>query len=125
MPAEICGQRQYVQLTAANVVGISPKDGSVLWKAPRRGNVAAIPTPVVDGNEVYVTSGYGAGCNLFKVTTKDGKFSAEQIYANKVMANHHSGVVCVGDYLYGYSDGKGFTCQNLKSGEAVSEERSS
>jgi outer membrane protein assembly factor BamB len=117
--AEIGGTRQYVQLTAASVVGISPKDGAVLWKASRRGNVAVIPTPIVAGNEVYVTSGYGAGCNLFKVASSGDKFSAEQAYANKVMVNHHGGVVKVGDFVYGYSESKGFTCQNFKTGEAA------
>jgi outer membrane protein assembly factor BamB len=117
--AEIGGTRQYVQLTAASVVGISPKDGAVLWKAARRGNVAVIPTPIVSGNEVYVTSGYGAGCNLFKVSSSGDKFSAEQVYANHVMVNHHGGVVKVGDFVYGYSESKGLTCQNFKTGEAA------
>jgi outer membrane protein assembly factor BamB len=119
VPADIEGTRQYVQLTSANVVGISPKDGSVLWKASRRGNVAVIPTPIVAGNEVYVTSGYGAGCNLFKVTKADGKFSAAQVYANHVIDNHHGGVVKVGDYLYGHADNKGWTCQKFQTGESV------
>jgi len=119
VPVEIDGTRQYVQLTAASVVGISAKDGSVLWKAPRQGNIAVIPTPLVTGNEIYVTSGYGAGCNLFKVTKTDGKFVANQVYANHVMVNHHGGVVRVGDYIYGYSDGKGLTCQNAMTGEAL------
>ena len=78
-----------------------------------------IPTPLVAGNEIYVTSGYGAGCNLFKVTRTDGKFSADQVYANHVMVNHHGGVVRVGEYIYGYSDGNGLTCQNARTGEAV------
>ena len=117
--ADIDGLHQYVQLTAANVVGISAKDGSVLWKAARKGATAVIPTPIVDGNFVYVTSGYSIGCNLFKVASADGKFSAEQVYANKTLVNHHGGVVKVGDNLYGYSDGKGFTCQNMKTGDAV------
>lgn len=117
--AEIGGVRQYVQLTAASVVGISPKDGSVLWKAPRKGNVAVIPTPVVAGNLIYVTSGYNAGCNLFRVTPTAGKFTVEQVYANRLMGNHHGGVVQVGDYLYGYSDSRGLVCQKLLTGEIV------
>jgi outer membrane protein assembly factor BamB len=117
--AEIGGVRQYVQLTAANIVGISPKDGSVLWKAARKGSVAVIPTPVVAGNLVYVTSGYNAGSNLFKVTPDGGKFSAEQVYANRAMAVQHGGVVLVGEYLYGYSDSKGLACQNFQTGEIV------
>src|SRR5271157_3353095 len=83
VPAEIDGARQYVQLTAASVVGVAAQDGALLWKAPRRGNVAVIPTPIVTGNQVYVTSGYDAGCHLFKITSSGGKFSAERVYANK------------------------------------------
>jgi len=119
IPAEIEGIRQYIQLTAASVAGISPKDGALLWKASRQANIAVIPTPLVMGNEVYVTSGYGAGCNLFKVTKTNGKFSAEQIYANHVMVNHHGGVVRVNDDIYGYSEGKGLTCQDAETGKSV------
>jgi outer membrane protein assembly factor BamB len=115
--AEIGGVRQYVQLTAANVVGVSPTDGKVLWKARRKGETAVIPTPVYDSGLVYVTSGYGVGCNLFKVDGSADKFSANQVYANKVMVNHHGGVIKIGDYVYGYSDSKGWTCQNFKTGE--------
>jgi outer membrane protein assembly factor BamB len=119
IPAQIHGVPQYIQLTIANVVGVSPRDGAVLWKAARKGAVAVIPTPIVDGDLVYVTSGYAIGCNLFKVKGNSGTLSAEQVYANKVMANHHGGVVKVGGHLYGYSDGKGLTCQSFASGEAV------
>jgi outer membrane protein assembly factor BamB len=123
VPADIGGVRQYVQLTAASVVGICAKDGSVLWKAARKGSVAVIPTPVVAGNLVYVTSGYGAGSQLFKVTADAGKFSVEQVYTNRAMANHHGGVVKVGDFLYGYSDSKGLACQNFQTGEIVWSEK--
>src|SRR4029079_8356129 len=67
VPAEIGGVKQYIQLTAANVVGVSAKDGTVLWKAARKGATAVIPTPIYHDGYVYVTSGYGAGCNLFKI----------------------------------------------------------
>jgi outer membrane protein assembly factor BamB len=119
VPTEIDGTRQYVQLTAESVVGISAKDGSELWKAVRHGNVAVVPTPLVAGDEIYVTSGYGVGCNLFKVTANGGEFSAAQVYANHVMVNHHGGTVRVGDYIFGYSDSKGLTCQNARTGDAV------
>lgn len=121
--AKIGGTDQYVQLTDASVVGISSKDGGVLWKAARKGNVAVIPTPVVDGDRVYVTSGYNAGSNLFKVTANAGKFSAEQVYAQRAMGVHHGGVVKVGDCLYGYSDSKGLACQTFQTGEIVWSEK--
>ena len=123
--ATINGVRQYIQLTDASVVGVSPKDGSVLWRASRPGKVAVIPTPIFADNSVYVNSGYDIGCNLFKISagTTAGSFSAQQVYANKVIKNQHGGIVKVGDYLYGYSDGSGWTCQNFKTGEAVWQEK--
>ena len=114
---EIGGVSQIIQLTDASVAGIRASDGHLLWRAERKGSTAVIPTPIYHEGQVYVTSGYGAGCNLFKITAADGKFSAEQSYANKVMANHHGGVVLVGKYLYGFSDGKGWTCQDFESGK--------
>jgi len=115
--AEIGGVRQYIQLTAESVAGVGAADGRLLWRAPRRGQTAVIPTPICHDGSVYVTSGYGVGCNLFKIAGNEGKFSASQVYANKVMVNHHGGVIHVGDFVYGYSDGKGWTCQDFKSGE--------
>jgi outer membrane protein assembly factor BamB len=117
--AEIGGKRQYIQMTDASVFGVAADDGKVLWRAPRPGQTAVIPTPVVDEDYVYVTSGYGAGCNLFQITSAGGQFKATQVYANHVMSNHHGGIVRVGDYIYGYSDGNGWVCQDLKTSRSV------
>lgn len=117
---EIGGVRQYVQLTDASVFGVAAEDGKVLWRAVRRGRTAVIPTPVFHDNCVYVTSGYGVGCDLFRITAADGQFKAEPIYtANKTMVNHHGGVIQIGDYIYGYSDGKGWVCQEFKTGKMM------
>jgi outer membrane protein assembly factor BamB len=115
--AEIAGAKQYVQLTASHVAGFGTGNGAVLWKAERSGRTAVIPTPICSENFVYVTSGYGAGCNLFRITAENGGFKAEEVYSNKHMINHHGGVVKMGDHVYGYSDGKGWTCQDFKTGE--------
>ena len=116
--ATIGGVKQYVQLTQRSVAGIGT-DGRILWRAERKGSTAVIPTPVVKGDMVYVTSGYGVGCNAFKVTKTGDTFSASEVYANKVMVNHHGGVILLGEHLYGFSGGKGWTCQKLEGGEAV------
>ena len=117
--ADIGGVSQYVQLTDANVVGVAPNDGRLLWRASRRGHVAVVPTPVFFNDQVYVTSGYSVGCNSFKITSASGRFTANEVYRNKDMVNHHGGVVRVGDHLYGYSDGKGWVCQDFKTGNTV------
>ena len=119
--AEIGGVAQIIQLTNASVAGIRVSDGQLLWRVARRNLPwsAVVPTPIYSEGRVYVSSGYGTGCNLYKISAEQGKFAAVESYANKVMTNHHGGVVLVGQYLYGFSDGKGWTCQDLQSGNAV------
>lgn len=113
--ATIGGVRQYVQLTAEHVVGVGP-DGTVLWKAARKGKTAVIPTPVVWGNKVYVTSGYGVGCHLFEITATGGEFQAREVYAERTISSHHGGALRVGDFVYGYCDRRGWVCQELATG---------
>ncbi|MEI6351429.1 MAG: PQQ-binding-like beta-propeller repeat protein [Verrucomicrobiota bacterium] len=117
--ATIGGVRQLVHVMDQCVVGINPADGSLLWRGARPARIVAT-TPVIDGNLVYVSSGYGIGCNAFRVDVRDGKFTAEQVYASKELANHHGGVVKVGANVFGYSDtAKGWTMQDLKTGNIV------
>jgi len=116
--AVIGGVRQYVQLTAESVAGIAAADGKLLWRAPRKGKVAVIPTPIYSDGMVYVTSAYGIGCDLFRIAEAGSRFTAEEVYANKVLGNKHGGVIKVGDYVYGHADDKGWTCQDFKTGAA-------
>jgi outer membrane protein assembly factor BamB len=113
--AKINGTPQYVQLTQNSVVGLGTQDGKVLWKSPWPGRTAVIPTPIVRDNYVYVTSGYGVGCKQLQIGADNKVYTR---YENKVMKNHHGGVILVGDYLYGHAD-PGWTCQNFKTGEEV------
>jgi outer membrane protein assembly factor BamB len=116
---EIGGVRQIIQLTGASLAGVRASDGKLLWRADRKGRTAMIPTPIYKDGEIYVATGYGIGCNLFKVTAEGDKFAAEQVYANKDMINHHGGVVLVGNHIYGFCDGKGWTCQDFETGKVI------
>ena len=117
--ATLAGKKQYVQLTADSVAGVEPETGKLLWRADRKGQTAVIPTPIVADDCVYVTSGYGIGCDQFKITLSGAEFKAANVYSNKVMVNHHGGVILKDGKLYGYSDGKGWTCQDFKTGDLV------
>jgi outer membrane protein assembly factor BamB len=129
VPAEIGGVRQYVLMTGDSVAAVDAKDGKRLWQFPRKGPVAAIPTPIVAENYVFVTSGYSAGCNLLKVTKDGDKFNCEEVYhedkGKLLLSNHHGGAVLVDGYVYGFSDGEHkrgparWLCQELKTGKVV------
>ena len=117
VPVDIRGVHQVIVLTDAHVAGIATESGKLLWCAPRQGKTAVIPMPVYKDGQVFVTSGYGVGCNSFKIGGSGRQFSAEEAYANKNMINHHGGVILLGDELYGFSDGSGgWTCMDFKTG---------
>ncbi len=115
VPAQINGVAQYVQRSATSVVGLGVSDGKLLWETSFAGRTAVIPTPIVRENEIYVTAGYGAGSKLVRIGAGN---AVTEVYENKVMKNHHGGVVLIGDYVYGHAD-TGWVCQDFKTGEQV------
>lgn len=119
VPCDLGGVHQYVQLTAAHVFGVDAASGKVLWSADREGRTAVIPTPIVYQDMVFVTSGYGVGCNCFKVVKEGDKWNVSQLYANKGMTDHHGGALRIGEYIYGHSDGNGWVCIEMKTGKVM------
>jgi outer membrane protein assembly factor BamB len=119
MPVDLDGKRQYIQLFKERLVGMAADDGGTLWEVDFPGKVAVVPTPIVRGNRVFVTAGYGAGGMLVEFSSD----SATLVYSNKVMKNHHGGVILVGDHLFGHSDPNGWVCQDFVTGEQLWRER--
>jgi outer membrane protein assembly factor BamB len=114
VPANLNGGRQYLQHTSTTFAGVDAKDGKVLWKVAFPGKTAVIPTPIVRDNNAYMSAGYNAGCVQVNIGPHN---EVKENYANTNMVNHHGGVILVGDYLYGYSDKGGWTCQDWKTGD--------
>ena len=108
-------QRLYVQLLVHAIVGVNAESGDVIWQVNWPGRTAVIPTPIFNDGEIYVTSGYNVGSKLIKIG-EDNKPS--ELWYSKDMANHHGGVVQVGDYFYGSNEGV-FVCQSKTDGKTV------
>ena len=118
--AEHGGKRQYIQLTMNSVVGVEADSGKLLWRSDWPGRTAVIPTPIYHDGHVFITSGYGVGCKLIKLSD-DNK--ASDVYTSKTIVNHHGGVILVGDYLYGHSDTEGWVCMEFKTGKLMWNEK--
>ncbi|MEO0416898.1 MAG: PQQ-binding-like beta-propeller repeat protein, partial [Verrucomicrobiota bacterium] len=117
----IHGKKQYVKFFEKEIVSVDTENGDLLWSASfPEGKTAVIPTPIIDGDQLYVAAGYGAGCRAYRIGED---FSVTELWANKEMVNHHGGVIKYGDYLYGMSDGKGLVCQDWRTGAMVWNER--
>ncbi len=129
--ATVGGVRQYVQTTYAGgqdgaVVGVRASDGKLLWRYERDGyRTAVIPTPIVKGDLVYVTVGYGAGCDLLRLVPDGEGTKVEKIFSDRTMDNKHGGAVWVEDHVYGWTDQERgrWICQAIPSGKVVWESK--
>jgi outer membrane protein assembly factor BamB len=118
--SEVGSRRVYVQTTGSGALGVSAKDGTVLWSYPIDKTTAVIPTPIVRGDLVFFTAGYGRGGALLKqVADPKGNVTITEVYGlNPKLDNRHGGVVLIGEHLYGDSDDRGQPyCADLMTGE--------
>ena len=103
---------------ADKLVMLDPKSGKLYWdygwKTSYKVNSA---DPIIDGNTVFISSGYGRGATLLKI----GKSGAQKIWENKQMRNQFSSSVLYMGHVYGI-DGNtndrnaGLKCIELKTG---------
>lgn len=119
------GVKQYVQVMGRGLVSFRADDGELLWNYNRVANgTANIPTPIVDGDLVFASTGYGAGSVLMELSSAaDNKVNAKEVYflEAKTMQNHHGGLVLVDGYIYGGNGhNQGFPiCVEMKTGKVA------
>jgi outer membrane protein assembly factor BamB len=118
------GRKQYVQLVGHGMVSYDANTGELLWNYDRVANTTAnIPTPLVSGDYVFCSTGYGdGGTALLQIQpAAGGKLKVEEVYykpANELQ-NHHGGMIMIGDYVYmGHGHNNGFpACVEWKTGK--------
>ncbi|MFN0168602.1 MAG: PQQ-binding-like beta-propeller repeat protein [Bryobacteraceae bacterium] len=118
MPATLDGVRQYLYSTLEGVLGVSAKDGKLLWMFPRKFNVAAVPSPLaIDGQRVFATGPYDAGSVMIRVRQAAGAFRAETAFDLKSSdwnSEVHTPVVFNGHVFAVGKKRRGlFTCLNF------------
>lgn len=131
---EIAGVRQYVQLVGRGVVGVDAASGEMLWSYNRVANdIANIPTPIVTGDYVFASTGYGTGAALLKISRNENldnsaeedaeEWQAEEVYFLEAdtMQNHHGGLILHEGTVYtGSGHNKGFPIAvTLMTGEVT------
>ncbi len=126
---EFEGGRQYVQLTANALIGVSAPDGRFLWKYDRPANRMGIncSTPIFQDGVVFAASAYGAGGGAVKlVKDANGDIKVEEVYFTPRMQNHHGGMIVVDGCLYGANGGNGggfLTCLDYQTGDVLWRDR--
>jgi len=83
MPAKLGGVDQYLFSVLQGTIGISAKDGKLLWHFPFKFNLSVSPSPLaIDGERVYITAAYDSGGAMFRVKRDGEKFTTEEIFAH-------------------------------------------
>jgi outer membrane protein assembly factor BamB len=112
-----------VTMTANHVIGVDAETGEMLWSYPNsnRWSVHA-NTPVYGDNMILVTSGYGRGSTMLRLT--NGGRGVQQAWFNENLDNRIGGMVKVGNYVYGSGDNNRFWfCADWLTGEIKWQER--
>ena len=118
------GVREAIFFTGQRALGVDVADGRLLWSYDKVANgTANIATPIVRGNQVFLSSDYGTGAALLELTPGGGTVSAREVYFTREMRNHHASSVLIGDYLYGFSSAI-LTAMRFDSGQVAWRDRS-
>lgn len=102
--ATLHGQRQVIFFVKSGLLAVEPESGKELWRYAFPFRISTAASPVVAGDIVYCSAGYGVGAGAVKVTKNGGKFAATEIYrfqGDKPLANHWSTPVLHEGHLYG------------------------
>jgi len=97
--ANINGTEQVVFYMQSGLIGINLSDGTELWRAPVDYRTSSAASPVIDGNRVYCSAGYGVGAALFEVGSDN---SVNELWKKpNRLINHWSTPVVYEGHLYG------------------------
>jgi outer membrane protein assembly factor BamB len=129
------GKKQIVNLTAKYLFGVNPENGEMEWhynffelddsEWDNAGGVINCTTPIYHDGYLYVSSGYNHTGAKFKLN--DDLSNVEFIWKDKVLDNHHGGVVLIDGVVYGSNwenNSRGNWCAIcFDTGELLYEER--
>jgi len=117
--------------TGDSVAGLNPKSGEVYWRhafKPKQMPIG-IATPIVSGNQIFVTSFYD-GSLMLEMDSKEMKVHEvwKAIGANerrtKALHSIISTPVWIGEYIYGVDSYGEFRCLKASDGSRVWEDQS-
>jgi len=123
------GQDQLVAFMWSDIVGVDPNNGNLLWSHAHPAEHGLNTSTPVWGpdNLLFMSSGYGGGSRVLKLSRAGDKTTVEEVWANSLMRIHFSNAIRVGDFVYGSSGDFGpapFTAVNVKTGNVVWRNRS-
>ena len=116
------GQTELVAFMGAEVIGLNPKTGDLLWSHPHHTQYGAnLATPLWTGDDlIYTSAAYDSGSRVIQLVKEGDQTKPKELWYSRKVRIHHANAVRIGDYLYASSGDFGpafFACINVKTGE--------
>jgi outer membrane protein assembly factor BamB len=125
---DVDGQEQVVAFMAEAVVGLDPLSGRLLWRVDHATDWGLnVSTPVWGaGNLLFVSSAYGGGSRMIRLTRHAGQTTAEPLWFTRRVRLHFGNALRLGPYVLGSSGDFGpafFVALDVRTGELAWRER--
>jgi outer membrane protein assembly factor BamB len=104
-------------LTERGVFAISPQTQTSMWEHewPVEGMNRSVQ-PNVDGDRVFLGTGFGLGTRAIKVTRDGETWSTDEEWTSKALKPYYNDFLAHEGHLYGF-DGNIFACADIETGE--------
>jgi outer membrane protein assembly factor BamB len=117
-PVEFNGQNIAILGSGASYLAVNLDTGKELWRVRWMTQAGInVADPLVRGDQVMISSGYGKGSELLKMGSGDPTV----VWKNREFGTHISPAVLVGDYVYGdsgsASEGGPLVCVDFNTGK--------
>ncbi len=113
VPQTLDGVRTVLVFNPAGLTSRRVSDGKMLWHFPWSTSYDVnAATPLVIGDKVFISSGYGTGCALIQIAQNKPKV----LWQNKNMRNHMASCIYLDGFLYGFDEGE-LRCLDFNTGE--------
>jgi outer membrane protein assembly factor BamB len=118
MPMEFDGQRMYVYCANNGVVGVSAKDGAILWETTAwKISIATVPSPLIlsDGR-IFLSGGYNAGSLMLQLRKEGGRLTPQTLFKlePEVFGAIQHTPILWDNHIYGVRDPGKFVCLTLE-----------
>ena len=115
---EFAGRRMILTMSGKALVGVDADNGKLLFRYEHETKHDVNATqPIFNDGMVFITSGYGAGSEMVKLTASGGRITAERAWETKDLDNHHGGVILLDGYLYGAAMKRNWICLDWETGQ--------
>ncbi len=123
VPFEMDGRKCVAIFGKDTVMGVRVSDGKVLWKHDHKTKYDVNASdPIISGNDVFISSGYGRGCARISVSGSN----VTTVWENKELRNHMNCSMLWKDHIYGIDEGSGgqLRCLSFADGSVKWSEKS-